>query len=167
MILTKTFSHDQFAEAVESWAWVGLEGKSPILATLFGDIILQSSEGYWFLDTLEGSLTLVWPDADSLESALASAEGQDQYLMGGLAYAAEQLGLSLGPTEVYDFDIPPVLGGPIDVDHLSTIDFVVSARIAAQIHQQVRNVAPGTKITGVTVDTGRPSKKSKFWKRLR
>jgi hypothetical protein len=165
-MLTKTFSHDQFARAVESWAWIGLEEKSPVLATLFGDIILQSIEGYWFLDMLEGSLTLVWPDAASLESVLASDEGQDQYLMAGLAFAAEQRGLSLGPTEVYTFDIPPVLGGPIDVDHLSKTDFVVSASIAGQIHQQVRNVAPGTNVTGFAVDTAKPLKKSKLWKRL-
>ena len=165
MILTKSFSRDQFARAVESWAWIGLEDKWPVVATLFGNLILHSIAGYWFLDMLEGSLTLEWPDADSMNSALATDDGHDQYLLGALAFAAERRGLSLGPREVYTFDIPPVLGGPIDVNYLSTTDFVISASIAGQIHQQVRNLAPGTKVTGITVDTAQPSKKSKFWKR--
>jgi hypothetical protein len=36
MILTKTFPPAVFARTLEAWAWVGLEGETPVLASLFG-----------------------------------------------------------------------------------------------------------------------------------
>ena len=47
LLLTKSFLPDQYAEALESWAWVGLDGKVPVLSSLFGHVFLQSAEGYW------------------------------------------------------------------------------------------------------------------------
>ena len=66
--------------------------------------------------------------------------------------AAEQRALVLSPTEVYTFVPPPVLGGGFDVDHIQTIDFVVSLYIAGKIHDQVRTLPPGTQISGVSID---------------
>jgi hypothetical protein len=45
-----------------------------------------------------------------MEASLATPEGQDQYLLGGLAMSAERSGITLGPSEVYDFVPPPILG---------------------------------------------------------
>lgn len=163
--LTKTFPPDRYAEALESWAWIGLDGKAPILSSLFGHVFLQSAEGYWYLDVISGSLEMLWPDAASLQAVLDSVEGQDEFLLGGIALAAEAQGLSLGADQVFDFNPPPVLGGPFDVANLVATDFVVAVNIGGQIHDQLRGSPRGTKVRQVTVDSTPESKKSKFWQR--
>lgn len=82
---------------------------------------------------------------------LSTPEGQDRYLMAGLAEAAEQKGLQLQPSQVFDFTKPPVLGGKFEVENLAPNDFVVSLNISGQIHDQVRKLPPGTKISRVTI----------------
>ena len=154
MLLTKVFRVDQYEAALESWGWIGLEGRRPVLSSLFGDVFFKAPDGFWFLDTVEGTLTHRWADRDALQRDLDSDEGQDQYLLGGLAIAAEHNGLALGVDEVYDFVQPPILGGKFAVENMTTMDFVVSLHITGQLLGQVRELPPGTQITGFTVDGG-------------
>ena len=165
LLLTKTFLPDQYAEALESWAWIGLDRKVPVLSSLFGHVFLQSVEGYWYLDVIGGSLRKLWPDAAALQAVLDSDDGQDDFLLGGLALAAERRGLVLTESEVFDFNPPPVLGGPFDAANLTAMDFVVAVNMAGQIHEQVRNLPAGTKIGRVTVDGASEPKKSRFRRR--
>lgn len=149
--LTKTFPAEAFAEALESWSWLPLAGKVPVLATAFGDVVLQDAEGYWFLDAAGGKLDKIASNRDELKAALSSPEGQDQYLLAGLAHAAETQGLMLAESQVFDFTQPPVLGGKFEVENLQPKDFVVSLNISGQIHNQVRNLPPGTKISNIKI----------------
>jgi hypothetical protein len=151
VILTKSFPPEAFAEALESWSWLPIAGKQPVLATLFGDTFLQDAEGYWFLDAAGGKLEKLASTKDELKAILSSAEGQDRYLLAGLAEAAEAKGLRLQPSEVFDFTKPPVLGGSFEVGNLSPNDFVVATNITGQIHDQVRNLPPGTKISNIKI----------------
>lgn len=167
LLLTKTFSPDQYTDGLESWAWIGLEGKEPVLASLFGHVFLKGADGYWYLDVIGGSLSLLWPDASTLQAVLDTEDGQDEFLLGGLAFAADRRGLVLAENEVFDFAPPPVLGGPFDVANLSATDFVVAVNIAGQIHEQVRKLSPGTKIGRVTVDAEAEPRAKKFWRRNR
>lgn len=152
MDLTKEFSADEYAGALESWDWLDLDGAAPVLATLFGDVILQTPEGFAFLDTVEGALTVAWPDREAVETSLQTKDGQDRYLMGELALAAAEHGVVPGPTQVLSFVHPPVLGGALTVDNLEVQDFVVATNIAGQIHQQVLDLPAGTPIAGVAVE---------------
>jgi hypothetical protein len=43
--LTKTFSADEYARGLESWAWLELAGKTPLFASLFGDVFFDSEDG--------------------------------------------------------------------------------------------------------------------------
>ena len=149
MLLTKTFPPGIYGEALESWAWLDVADKVPVLASLFGDVFLQDRDGYWFLDSLEGSLTKIARTRDELQAILDTERGQDQYLLGGLALAADRRGIHLQPNEVYDFAVAPVLGGKAEVENVVAMDFVVSLHIAGQLHHQVRDLPPGTRITGV------------------
>lgn len=151
MDLAKEFSTEEYAGALESWDWVDLAGAVPVLATLFGDVILQTPGGFAFLDTVGGALTVEWPDRESVEAALQTRDGQDRYLMGELALAAAEQGIVAGPGQVLSFVHPPVLGGPLTVDNLEVQDFVVATNIAGQIHQQVLDLPEGTPIAGVAI----------------
>lgn len=154
MELTKSFSAEQYTGGLESWQWLGIEGKVPLWTSLFGDVFLDSDEGVWFLDSLEGSMTRVWDSPNAARAALATEDGASRYLMAGLALAAERAGIVPGPDQVYDFNPPPILGGTLDVQHIMVLDFVVYLNIAGQLHEQVRALPRGTPITGVKI-TGR------------
>lgn len=152
MQLTKTFTPEQFATALDSWAFLDLTGKEPVFTSLFGDVFLESADGWWYLDTLEGSLSLLWPTHEELLEALASDQGQDRYLMGALAVIADSRGLHLEENQVYGFMPPPVLGGTFAVENIQADDFAVTVNIMGQIHHQIRDLPPGTPITNIRLE---------------
>ena len=147
--LTKAFDETSFARALESWDWVGdIAEKVPVLSTLFGDVIFQDRLGFWFLDTVEGTLTQPWADRSELQASLATEDGQDQFLLAGLAIGAHQSGLVLSEEDVYSFTVPPILGGQFEVSNIEATSFVVSTNIAGQIHNQLKDLPEGAQITG-------------------
>jgi hypothetical protein len=149
--LTRTFEATQITRGLESWAWIGLGGKVPVFVSPFGDVFFRADDGFWWLDTLEGALHRPWITAEELNADLATAEGQDRYLLAGLAQGAERRGVVPTASQVYGFKIPPVLGGALDVDNVEVIDFVVAVHIAGQLHDQLRDLPPGTPISGFTI----------------
>jgi len=38
VLLTKSFTVEEYARALETWRWLGVEGKTPVLASVFGDV---------------------------------------------------------------------------------------------------------------------------------
>ena len=136
---------------MESWSFLDLAGKTPLFASLFGDVIFEAPDGFWRLDTIEGNVSRPWDSADQLHAELKTPEGQDQYLLGSLALAANDRGLSLDDAQIYVFDKPPALGGTFDVENVTVMDFVVAVNLAGQLHEQIRHLPPGTQITGVTI----------------
>ncbi|MEY2524222.1 MAG: hypothetical protein QOJ66_2787 [Ilumatobacteraceae bacterium] len=151
-MLTKSFTATQYASALESWAWLDLSGKTPMLASLFGHVFLAADDGYWFLESIEGTLTRRWPTSQVLNAELETEDGQDELLLGGLAVSADERGLVLDEHEVYDFAVPPILGAGFGADNIIKRDFIVALNLAGQLHGQLRSMPPGSKITGFTVD---------------
>lgn len=148
--LIRNFSPEQFARALESWDWIGTSNKSPVFASPFGDVFFRADDGFWYLDTLEATLTRPWATAEELKAALNTPEGQDRYLLAGLAASAERRGIMPTASQVYGFKIAPVLGGEVGLGNIEAIDFVVGIHILGQLHRQVRDLQPGTPISGFT-----------------
>src|SRR5581483_1212311 len=142
--LVKTVGAAEYANALGSLDWLDFAGKTPLVASLFGDVFFESDTGCWFVDTMQGTLTQPWVTEAEMRAALASVDGQDQFLLAGLARAAAKRGRELTQTQVYDLVPPPILGGRFDVAHVVVNDFVVVVNIAGQIHGQVRQLPPGT-----------------------
>jgi hypothetical protein len=44
--LTRTFTPEQYAKALESWAWLDLAGKKPVFTSAFGDIFFSAADGF-------------------------------------------------------------------------------------------------------------------------
>ena len=148
----------KLASALEAWSWIGLAGKKPVRVTAFADVFLEDKEGIWFLDTVGGKLKRICATAAELDALLTTEKGRDEYLFAGFVERAHREGLVLSSGECYEFRINPVLGGAIEYANVEKQDFMVALHIAGQIHEQVRNVPPGTKISGLTVDGVPPPK---------
>lgn len=152
MLLTRTFSEESYRRALEDWAWLPLAGKRPILASLFGDVFFEDGAGIWMLDVLEGALNHVFPDREHMPAVLDTEEGQDAYLLAGLALKAERhLGLVPGPGQVLAWMVPPALGGATASENLQLMDFEVYLSIEGQIRRQIKDLPPGTKIAGFSI----------------
>lgn len=157
MELTRTFPAEQYRRALASWQWAGVAGKEPLFTSQFGDMFFQDKEGFWFLDFVEGALTKEWDDLATLHAVLSTEEGQDRYLLGGLAMAAMTRGqLTPAGNQVLCFKIPPIIGGRFAVENIGLTHFVVIADITGQLHEQVRKLPPGAKISSFTVDGTAP-----------
>lgn len=142
--------------ALESWHWLPIKSKKPVLVTAFGDIFLESNDGIWFLDTLEGKLLRICDTTQELENLLRTEEGENHYLFAGFVERAHREGMRLGDGQCYDFRVNPVVGGKIEYENIEPRNFVVAVNLAGQLHEQTRHMAPGTKITGFTVKAETP-----------
>jgi hypothetical protein len=113
MDFVRRFSAEAYSSALKPWNWLpDLSGKQSVLTSAFGAVFLQGEDGaFWLLDTFEGTLTRLWPDAATPQSAINAPEGQDQYLIAGLVGAVANAGLTPGPEQVLGFEVMPVLGG--------------------------------------------------------
>ncbi len=125
----RNFSPDQFSRALESWDWIGIGDKDPVFTSPFGDVFFRAADGFWWLDTIEAALSRPRATAEELKAALNTAEGQDRYLLAGLAASAERQGIVPTAAQVYGFKVAPVLGGEIGLSNIEAIDFVVSINI--------------------------------------
>jgi hypothetical protein len=137
MKLLRTFPKVSFEFGLSSWQWLGLREQTPRFATCFGDIFLESLDGWWFLDTVEGTLELRWASAVTMYADLESAEGRATYLMDDLVRDARSRGLHLGEEDVYAFNPHPALGGELGVNGLSVMRFELALNWVGQMHDQV------------------------------
>jgi hypothetical protein len=71
--------------------------------------------------------------------------------MAGLAFAAERQGIIPSARQVLSFKVAPVLGAAIAVENIEVMDFEVIVHITGQLHRQVRDMPPGSRINRFTV----------------
>ena len=96
---------DDITRALESWQWLPIESKQPILITAFGDIFFSGGDGIWFLDTLEGKLTKTCETRDALTEILGTEDGENHSLFAGFVERAQREGMLLERDQCYDFKI--------------------------------------------------------------
>ena len=139
-----------------------MSGKTPILVTAFADVFFHSQDGIYFLDTLEGKLNRVADSKSDLEKMLDSEEGKDHYFLAGFIERAHRENLILNPEECYDFRLHPIVGGEMNFENIEKRSFLVALHLRGQLHEQVRHLPVGTKISGFSVVN--ESTKKPWWK---
>ncbi|CAK12360.1 hypothetical protein pRL120651 [Rhizobium johnstonii 3841] len=140
--------------AIDGWKWLSLVGLTVIAVSAFGEVFLRDGTGAVFqIDTIEGKLSKVANSIRELTAMLQNSEARDELLFGGLVIGARNRGLILEPGECYDFKIAPILGGQMSVDEIEKLSFTVKLHIAGQLHEQVKDVPPGTTIDQVTISS--------------
>lgn len=152
MALLRRFDPPTFARALDDWSWLlGGRPLQPLGCSMFGDVFLQGPDAIWFLDSIEGTLTPQWHDTVALKAMLDSRDGQDRFLLAEIALAAQRKGLQPGPSEILDFTIPPAIGGQLSPNNVQVADFVVASSLNGQIHRQIKDLPPGTRISGAEI----------------
>lgn len=145
-------SPDDVRRGLDGWRWIGLAGLTVIAVSAFGEPFFQTGDGAIVqLDTLDGSKRVVADNLPAFAAALLEPEGRDELLLGGLVAAARSAGIVPAPGECYDFTHPPALGGAMDVAHMTTLSLVVKLDLAGQLHEQVKDLPPGTPVDRITI----------------
>jgi hypothetical protein len=138
---------------LSAWRWLVPPSLRPFSLTIFGDWFFEDDRGHIvFLDTVSGRLTEIAPTRAAFLSARELQENLDEWYMADFALLCWERGLRPGPHQCLSFKIPPVLSGPLEVENIEVCDLMVHESITAQIHQGVKDLPPGTKITGFKVD---------------
>ena len=140
-----------FPRAFESWTWLNVPRDAPLIVSAFGDAVFAHSGSLVILDTLTGELTRVSRTIQEFREKLNQKDFQDQMLSSVWVQAARMRGILLEHGECYDWMLPPALGGKMLPENIQKMNFVVKVNIAGQLHQQIKDLPPGTKINRVTI----------------
>lgn len=145
-------SEQDLQSALGSWRWLPLNGLTAFSVSAFGEVFFRNNTGEIFhIDTIEGQLSKVARNKSELISLLQREETRDKILLSGFVVAARARGLILAEGECYDFKIAPILGGPMEVEQIERTSFIVKLDIAGQIHEQIKDLPPGTEISEVII----------------
>jgi hypothetical protein len=140
--LIREFAPDAYEFALSSWSWIGTGDKTPRFASCFGDMFLESPDGWWFLDTVEGTLERRWSSMDAMFAELEGEDGRAEFLLEETLNAALGQGLRLGDDEVFAFLPPPAVTGTMSVDSLAPLRFAIAANLSGRIHGELNGVQP-------------------------
>lgn len=149
--LVLDLSTSDVERALTTWAWLAPPRTNAALIGAFGDLFFETSEGIVMLDLLEGVLRTVAKDREAFLQAIEDDDYRDELLGDVWVQAAARRGIELGTAECLDWMPPPILGGQCSAESLVKLPTVAKINMAGQLHQQVRNVPPDFRITGVTV----------------
>jgi hypothetical protein len=137
-------------EALAEWRWLVPEPATPLLVTAFGDLFLLVRSGaVRFLDTLGGTCDQVAPSADAWKEMLQNPEHVEEWFMPALVILLNEAGEQLSQGQCYSPVQSIATGGALAVDNFKPTDWQVHLAFSGSMHEQVKKLPPGTKITGV------------------
>jgi hypothetical protein len=139
-----------FESLLSDWKWLIKEPLSPFLMTLFGDVFLKdSSNGFWWLDIFDGKLHRIADSQENFYEFIGNPQKFVELFMVEIVNINKQIGMNLSENQCYSFKVPPIFGGELDPENIEVCDIFVNLSINGQIHQQVKDLPPGTKITDI------------------
>jgi len=137
-------------EALASWRWLVPENVRPLVLTAFGDLFLISNTGaVLFLDTAAGKCSEVASSIEDWEGKLRDDRLINEWFMPGLLSELLEAGLSLCQGECYSAMQPIILNGEFSAANWRPTHWRVHFHSLGQIHDQVKDLPEGTKITKI------------------
>lgn len=135
---------------LSDWAWAMPEPLQPVLVTAMGDVFAQGESGaIYFADMVEGKITPVAEDSTEFESLLQDPDFVTDLFFPARVLELRAAGVTLEPGQVYGHQTPLVLSGTDELDNIEPIDVEVHVSVHGQIHEQVKDLPPGTVITDI------------------
>jgi hypothetical protein len=141
------FDNNSSDRLIADWIWLIGNEKTPILVSAIGDLFLRDDKNniFW-LNAGEGKLNLVSKGNEEFEGKLKDIDQVNEWFMIDLIEELKNSGQELAERQVYSYKKLPVLGGDYSPDNFEATDIEVHFCFAGQIHQQVKDLPPGTKI---------------------
>jgi hypothetical protein len=152
--LTVNFDHLERERVLEDWCWLLGQVTQPILLTAAGDAFVQDVRdgSIHLLDVAAGELLRVADGMTGFRALLADREFVLNHFAVERVVNLRDAGVILGPGEIYSFRHPPVLGGEYTLENVEPADIEVHFSLAGQIHQQVRDLPPGTVVEKISIE---------------
>ncbi|MFN8009918.1 MAG: DUF1851 domain-containing protein [Holophagaceae bacterium] len=154
--LTVNFRHLNASTLLEDWEWLLGTKKLPILLAAIGNAFVQDVEDgrVHVLDVGSGELRFIAEDSESFRKLLNHREFvADEFVVQIIGDFLLE-GPRLLPGQIFSFKRPPVLGGEYAAENLEPTDIEVHFSVLGQIHQQVREMPPGTPISEIKFSDG-------------
>src|ERR1043165_6979262 len=141
-----------FETASFSWRWLIARPARPVLLRALGDLFLEINDGVYFLDTIAGKLEPAAPSLVEWKLDMRNPERIRDWFLPEFIGELRRKGRPLNAQEVYSPTIPPILGGSMTVENFTPSHWHVHLHVLGQIHEQVRDLPPGTPITKIIVE---------------
>jgi hypothetical protein len=140
-------------DPLEPWRWLVGPGARPLLLTALGDMFVEQADGtVQFIDTYEGNLKPGGADRAQWKLALQDEQNLEAWFAPELVAELRAKGLVLAPGQSYSPVHPPILGGSMEPDNFECVSWRVHFMPMGQIHEQVKDLPPGTPIKGIKVE---------------
>lgn len=142
------------SDAYESFKWLdeNITSKNVLLITAFGDLVFTDNSGHiQMLDLIEGSIVGLADDVNQFQQLFNTRKFQSEFFLCNLLLTLKEKNKIRGPREVYAFQVPMIIGGEAVSDNVVIMDLKVWIHLIGQLHQQVKDLPPGTKITGFKI----------------
>jgi hypothetical protein len=154
-------------EVLADWRWLIPTDLQLWKVTMAGDALLRrpADGSVHFLDVMGGTVEQIASDEAAFEAAVAVIENREKWLMPEVVEGQAALGMCPAANECLSFKTPPVLGGQLAPENFETCSVLVHFSIAGQIHKQVKDLPPGTKIGKIAIEEPSPDvRKGPWWK---
>lgn len=150
--LTVDFQKPGADDLLDDWRWLVGNSVCLLLVSAIGDMFLADTDGrvFW-LDTGTGQLQQIAESVGEFQRLRQLAEQADQWFIPQLVGDLIASGIRLSPGQCYSYKMPPILGGEIEPNNFEPTDLSVHFSLLGQIHRQVKNLPPGTKITNIKI----------------
>ena len=140
-------------ELLEDWAWLIRKPCTLIAMNNFGDMFLCDENGTIdFLELASGQITNVASTTAEFQRLAAEKEMQRNWFFTDLLTELELAGMAIAKSQCFCYKVPPILGGKTETSNIEAGNIYVYSSLMGQIHQQVRNLTPGTKISGLKIE---------------
>jgi hypothetical protein len=140
-------------DLLREWLWLIPKDAEPMLPTVCGDLFLRCPDGaVAFLDTYGGSCETVAPDYEQWKGMLKDPERLDEWFRGGLVAELLEVGLGREPGQCFSPLVPQVVNGSWEPSNFHACDLLIHLCTVGQIHRQVKDLPPGTRISNFKIE---------------
>jgi len=135
------------------WKWL-LKGSYEMIAmNHFGDMFLRQSTGeIRLLRVGSGDVEKIADSQAEFQSLLGEKEKEREWFALGLLTEIEREGMTLAPGQCFSFKKPLTLGGTMEVSNIEVTSIAIYVSLMGQLHRQLKDVPPGTRITGLRIE---------------
>ena len=140
-------------DALGSWRWLVGSNAEPRLLTAMGDLFIVSASKVFLLDTYAGEMLKIVDDWSTFKARTANPDEEVSiWFKYDLLHELLDQGMFLSLGQCFSPIVPPVIGGKYEPGNFMPTPWLAHVSGMGQVHQQVRNLPPGTKIAGINIE---------------